>query len=506
MGIMRLEKYLEKDVPNGYCSRVSIQDLAQKYQEDTGKVPVMIVDGAYCLRTVYKEMRHEWFLGGQLKEFVAALKQFVGAFENIGVRLMFFFDGATQEKKRHTWILRKEQQLQKVAILFQNLRNGFKDDNQDFLLPPLVGAIGRFIAKYECHCDVQVSTQECDSEMADFAWRHHCFAILSRDTDFVLLREALLKSLSLEDHEFLLVASLLGNDVIPWRKVLHFHKKLCRNDCNDIFSVLPSVVNYIKNKNIPKDYNFEYLEDIAVDIFNDKDMANSIEESIKSYLPPAENKLQQNDDVIEIQKWEEILEMVAQKHLTCCLTTHLYPVMLGEAYELAVAIEDFTDRHWKPASKIYFPLRKRIYGLLLFEKSDAMVVKEWCIDNNKCPKKPRRVPISHIDNIEVLHPGLLKLWSDGCDAAVRWQLFSECLTANQKIDAVQLQNLGFPLAVPVAVLYYLVQVLKTGVIGCGDQCISDHATPPLNPLYGGSRTVGLGPLLAFVPLMTMLQN
>ena len=121
-----------------------------------------------------------------------------GYFQDIGVEVMFFFDGASQEGKRDTWTQRRVQQMNDVDILLSQLRDRNCPTNvgelrsskhgRCFLLPPLIGAVGRFIAKYVLRCQVRVSSSECDAEMAEFAWKHGIFGILSRDTDFVLLR------------------------------------------------------------------------------------------------------------------------------------------------------------------------------------------------------------------------------------------------------------------------------------------------------------------------------
>jgi hypothetical protein len=81
MGIYRLESYLEKDLPNQYCWQVSIKKLADEFRDQTGRDPMMVVDGSYSLRTIYVQSDEEWMQGGQMKAFVKAMKNFISAFE-----------------------------------------------------------------------------------------------------------------------------------------------------------------------------------------------------------------------------------------------------------------------------------------------------------------------------------------------------------------------------------------------------------------------------------------
>jgi hypothetical protein len=82
MGIRHLETYLSKGVPNQYCWQVSIKKLADEFKDKTGRNPVIVVDGAYSLRMIHIWSGEEdWMLGGQMKNFVKAMRNFVSAFE-----------------------------------------------------------------------------------------------------------------------------------------------------------------------------------------------------------------------------------------------------------------------------------------------------------------------------------------------------------------------------------------------------------------------------------------
>jgi hypothetical protein len=81
MGVYRLQKFLDQDVPNEYCWQVNVKELADEYRNETGREPVVIVDGPICVKRIYDYKGHEWMLGGQVMEFVEDMKNFVAAFE-----------------------------------------------------------------------------------------------------------------------------------------------------------------------------------------------------------------------------------------------------------------------------------------------------------------------------------------------------------------------------------------------------------------------------------------
>jgi hypothetical protein len=226
------------------------------------------------------------------------------------VRVVFFFDGMTQESQRVTWQQRRKSRVDKVVKIFESLNNNSAVQAKylEGMLPPLVAATGSFVAKYICGCDVHISVSDCDVEMAHFAWKEDCFAILSQDTDFVILqgarhfltvqelnletmttyeysREGLLKFLGLEPQQLCLLASLLGNNIVPVSKLQNFHNRLKQAQTG---RELPCVVvDYIKKWNFGTSSDDEGLRKIAKDVFDDESMAHDLATSIQTYLSPS---------------------------------------------------------------------------------------------------------------------------------------------------------------------------------------------------------------------------
>jgi hypothetical protein len=230
--------------------------------------------------------------------------------QDIGVRVVFFFDGVTPESKRAIWKERRQCHNDKMVKVFEHLDNNSAVQAKvvEGMLPSVVAATCSFVAKYVCGCDVHVSVTDCDVEMADFAQKEDCFAILSQDTDFVILkgarhfltvkelnletmttfeysREGLLKFLGLELQELYLLASLLGNNIVPVSKLRYFHGRL--EQAQKGRELVRVVVNYIKKWNFSPSCDDDGLREIAKDVFGDDSMASDLANSIQNYLSPS---------------------------------------------------------------------------------------------------------------------------------------------------------------------------------------------------------------------------
>jgi hypothetical protein len=260
------------------------------------------------------------------KTFLECLVNDLFFLQNIGVTVMFYFDGATPDVKRANWLNRRDNSIKKIVRLFHSLNKKFSPPYQ---LPPLFGGTGRFAAKFKCCCDVRVSLSDCDTEIADYARQQDCFAILSQDTDFVILqgaryyfsledldtatmtasmfsREGLLKTLGLHSHDLLLLASLLGNDIIPKTELVSYHRRLSEN--GDIFKLLPAVVEDIKRWSIHESCTEEELQGISLEVFHDKNKAQQLAASIRSYRPASSEA---NDDVEVSEIWVYAVQLLS---------------------------------------------------------------------------------------------------------------------------------------------------------------------------------------------------
>jgi hypothetical protein len=72
MDVFRLQSFLERHHPNKYCWEVDVKNLAEQYKNETGRQPVMIVDGNSFLRKISECSGYKLILGGQISEFLDA--------------------------------------------------------------------------------------------------------------------------------------------------------------------------------------------------------------------------------------------------------------------------------------------------------------------------------------------------------------------------------------------------------------------------------------------------
>jgi hypothetical protein len=85
MGVTGLQTYLQRNARNECCRKVDVKALAAAYRDETGREPVLLVDGHNCLRdpSFFGRNTEDKLLGGQMQEFIKAMKDFVAAFEVI---------------------------------------------------------------------------------------------------------------------------------------------------------------------------------------------------------------------------------------------------------------------------------------------------------------------------------------------------------------------------------------------------------------------------------------
>lgn len=130
--------------------------------KSSNRETIVVVDGSSCIRILYGKL--EWIGGGQLKQFGDRAQQFVDAFKAIGVRLVFFFDGPTECKKRRTWVERRLKSLNSVEYVLDFISKGKQSHNIDrkkhFLLPPGMGQLCRVVFEIICGCEVSILSLE----------------------------------------------------------------------------------------------------------------------------------------------------------------------------------------------------------------------------------------------------------------------------------------------------------------------------------------------------------
>uniref|UniRef100_T1IPW4 Uncharacterized protein n=1 Tax=Strigamia maritima TaxID=126957 RepID=T1IPW4_STRMM len=393
MGIRGLQSYMEYHVPNG-CKTVEISKLVEEYKsKNRSNRAIIVVDAMSCIRKLYTDLC--WVLNGQWKELLERLEHFINKFKSLGIELVFFFDGATIEAKRHTWAKRRLQNLEDVKTIFSRyLRYGRQPPDDLFQLPAGMAMMIRFALKITFNCNVITSIKECDEEVINFAHQNKCLAILGQDSDYIVCnaapylsinsldlvsmttilydRKAFADHIGLKLHQLPLMACLRGNDVVREELLENFHARICpRRNAASLYHLLPCLVSFIQNH--PSPTNLHNARLIAKDVFGSPDKANFLMEALASY------------EVVNAQvvgfSGDRVTKLIRERHVKTENMPHVYSVWNFGELDSSAALEDFEiDNRLAPSALLYRPIRQRVY--YVYKKSaikNFETVKEWCV-------------------------------------------------------------------------------------------------------------------------------
>uniref|UniRef100_A0AAY5KQ83 Asteroid domain-containing protein n=1 Tax=Esox lucius TaxID=8010 RepID=A0AAY5KQ83_ESOLU len=426
------------------CVMVDLREMARQHvnnghQNGGSTIPTLVVDGMACLRQWYS--CQAWVYGGQWKEFMHCLEEFVAAFSSAGIRLVFFFDGVVEEGKRAEWVKRRLRVNKDVARVFQYLKSHAQQPNRElFCLPSGLATFSRFALKslgQETWCSVR----EADYEIANFAVRHNCMGILGQDTDFIIFdsvpylsvsqlrldtmttvlfsRDKLCHALRLQKAELPLLACLLGNDVVPEQRMQRLRRDALATYRRKHPQSPPqgekiyAAADFIRSNQLSIVGN----QGVSPVSFSDRE---ALEKAIQYYLLPGQQPLWEIPNtspprsvcVMEGYLSPAILQAAREKHMRSeCFME--YNVLYDGVVECSNTLEDMEDTELTPQAIVFQPSRERIYGILLPTHPDngehAPNVKEWFVFPGNPLKEPRVVspmPLNHSG----VKPDLKVLW------------------------------------------------------------------------------------------------
>ncbi|NXO31179.1 F120B protein, partial [Cisticola juncidis] len=287
MGVRGLQGFVARVCPD-VCQTVDLKEVAEKHRADHPDCPpVIVVDAMSCVRRWYTP--ESWVCGGQWREYLAILEDFINAFMAAGIKLVFYFDGVVEEKKRDEWIKRRMKNTEEITRLFQFIKTHRKQPGKEmFVLPSALPTFTRYALKSLGQKTV-CTLLEADFEVAAYGLQHNCIGILGQDSDYLIYntcpyfsienlqldrlvtvmysREVLCRVLGISLTHLPLFACLLGNDVVPENMLEGFwHKCLTtsphrNNSYNRRTNIMLSVANYISK--IPCSYSsLKRLEEI----------------------------------------------------------------------------------------------------------------------------------------------------------------------------------------------------------------------------------------------------
>ncbi|NXT99734.1 F120B protein, partial [Buphagus erythrorhynchus] len=309
MGVRGLQGFVARVCPDA-CQTVDLREMAEKHRLDhPDSPPVIVVDAMSCVRHWYTP--ESWVCGGQWREYLVILQDFINAFMAAGIKLVFYFDGVVEEKKRDEWIKRRMKNTEEIARLFRFIKTHRKQPGREmFVLPSALPTFTRYALKSLGQKTV-CTLQEADFEVAAYGLQHNCIGILGQDSDYLIYntcpyfsienlrldrlvtvmysREVLCHVLGISLTHLPLFACLLGNDIVPESMLEGFwHKCLTtsphrNNSYNRRANILLSVANYISK--IPCSYSsLKHLEEV-IPLGSDKTL---LCRGVNSYLLPGQ--------------------------------------------------------------------------------------------------------------------------------------------------------------------------------------------------------------------------
>ncbi|KAL4640861.1 constitutive coactivator of peroxisome proliferator-activated receptor gamma [Arapaima gigas] len=445
MGVKGLQGFVENYSPD-ICIPVNLREMVESHrQANRSMPPTLVVDGMGCLRHWYR--CKAWVHGGQWREYLYYLREFVGTFTEAGIRLVFFFDGVVEESKRAEWVKRRLRVNKEIAAVFRYIRAHRQQPGREmFCLPPGLATFSR-VALKSMGQETWSTVCEADFEVASYARRHGCMGILGQDTDFLIFdsapylsiaklrldrmttvlfsRERLCNILQLYSGDLPLLACILGNDVVSEHRM-----QRVRRDCmaqyhrsspqsSALASKVFAVAEFVRQHH-PHALS-EGSRGLALLPFSDEDRA-LLEKGIRAYLLPGQESPWVKQDISSpsssflMEKYlsADIMQAAEEKHLKS-ENFMVYNVLHDGVVECSNTLEDAEDSQLKPQATLYRPVRERIYGVLLPVQTQtgsgitSPMVKEWFVS-----------PINSLQEADIVYPSPLNLPGGHPDLKVLW--------------------------------------------------------------------------------------
>ncbi|KAL8185935.1 UNVERIFIED_CONTAM: hypothetical protein K2H54_059927 [Gekko kuhli] len=146
MGVKGLLWFVTNACP-GASTVVNLKEMAENQRSIySGSPPIIVVDAMSCLRQWYTP--ESWVCGGQWQEYLSHLNKFISTFTAAGIKLVFYFDGVVEQKKRDEWVKRRLKNNKEIAKIFQFIKtNKQQPGRQMFFIPSGLATFTRFALK-----------------------------------------------------------------------------------------------------------------------------------------------------------------------------------------------------------------------------------------------------------------------------------------------------------------------------------------------------------------------
>ncbi|KAM3931165.1 constitutive coactivator of peroxisome proliferator-activated receptor gamma [Leptodactylus fuscus] len=444
MGIKGLQGFAQNSCLN-VCSMVSLKTMATRHKSlYPDCVPTIVIDAMGCLRTWYTP--DDWIHGGQWKEYLSNLQDFIAAFTNAGIRLVFVFDGVIEQKKRAEWVKRRMRDSNEVSKIFNFLKSNRRQPGRNmFFIPSGISTFTRFALK-TLGQEIICSQVEGDYEVAAYALKNNCLGILGEDSDYLIFntvpyfsinklrldklvtlmysRESFCGELGLRLEDLPLLACLLGNDVVPENMMEQFHKQCVAAyrslniEHNKRAIVIRAVATFISKIQLSPN-GLEELKKILPPRFD----MTFLEKGIQSYVLPQQNcpwissTSQSCQNCIGksgsyVCKDQEIVQIALEEHWKGDNVMICNVLCFGES-DCSNTLEDENDPDIPGQALVYRLARQHIYAILLGTGNGSPdtypVVHEWYVCRGNMLQKPELVPTLPL-SIPGVTPTVRELW------------------------------------------------------------------------------------------------
>ncbi|XP_075718710.1 constitutive coactivator of peroxisome proliferator-activated receptor gamma isoform X2 [Rhinoderma darwinii] len=427
MGIKGLQSFVQNSCLN-VCTTVNLKTMAARHKSSNPDcVPTIVVDAMGCLRTWYTP--DAWIHGGQWKEYLTSIQDFIAAFQNAGIRLVFVFDGVIEQKKRPVWLKRRMRDSIEVAKIFKILKSSRQQPGRNmFFIPSGIATFTRFALK-TLGQEIICSQVEGDYEIAAYALKHNCLGILGEDSDYLIFntvpyfsinklhlnkmatlmycRESFSCELGLRLTDLPLLACLLGNDVVPENMMEPFHRKCVgtyysqSNERNKRAKVIRAVATFISKIQLLS-HGLKEVEKMLPPGFDLTLLLKGIQSYVlpqqsSPWIPPSSQSYHNYADKsrTSLCQDQEIVQIALEEHykgdnvMICNVLCH------GES-DCSNTLEDENDPHIPCQALVYKMTRQHIYAILLGtgngSQDSCPVVHEWYVYHSKVLEKPELVP------------------------------------------------------------------------------------------------------------------
>nr|XP_056709749.1 constitutive coactivator of peroxisome proliferator-activated receptor gamma [Euleptes europaea] len=487
MGVKGLHSFVTNACPAA-CVVVNLKEMAERHRSSyPGSPPVIVVDAMSCLRQWYTP--ESWVCGGQWQEYLSNLEKFMNTFTAAGIKLVFYFDGLVEQKKRNEWVKRRLRNNREIAKIFQFIKTHKQQPGrQMFFIPSGLATFTRFALK-SLGQDVICSLQEADYEVAAYGFHNNCMGILGEDTDYLIYdtcpyfsinklclnrletvmfsRQNLCSRLGLHVTDLPLFACLLGTDIVPESAAEGFRNQCVASfcakshSCDKRTNTILAVANYIST--IQHTYNSMMVLEEMLPLGSDKAI---LAKGIESYLLPGQQSpwlpcgfsnspaASVNQDM-PLFLDQEIFQIAKEQHVRA-ESYMVYNVLSSGEVECSNTLEDEYDTELPGQAHIYYLARQHIYSVLLESGKDVHgaypVVKEWFVCAGNSLQHPDLVQPKQLPGGT---PSLRTLWlGEGPEAEKR--RFCTFLACFQLQDvAEELQALEASVAAVCSLLMYL---------------------------------------------------